>query len=101
MSGNRYWDDLTVLMVDAERHGLPEQHGFVTQVTRDGQRWRSWRQLPNGWYLGIGAAHGEGDYFFAGDEPPHTWPGLGDNWASDLRDPELPPDWQKSDDSVI
>lgn len=101
MNGNRYWDDLTDLMVDAERHGLPEQHGFVTQVTRDGQRWRSWRQLPNGWHLGIGAARDEGDYFFAGDEPPHTWPGLGGDWASDLSDPELPPDWQKSDDSVI
>lgn len=100
MNGQRYWDDLTDWMVDATRHGLPENHGFITQVSGDGQRWRSWRQMPSGWYLGIGGAAGEGEFFFAGSEPPRAWPGVAPEWASDLRNPELPRDWEKSDDPV-
>lgn len=100
-NGGAYWDDLTDEMVDAKSHDLPEQHGFVTEVSSDRQRWRTWRPLPSGWHLAIGGAKEEGNFFYAGSEPPTTWPGIGKEWASDLRDPDLPPDWEKSDDSTL
>lgn len=100
MNGGRFWDDLTDWIVDAERHGLPPEHGFITEVSEDGQRWRSWRRLPNGTYLSIGGAAGEGDFFMSGETPPRTWPGFDSDWTSDLKDPALPPDWAKSDDPV-
>ncbi|MFF2495083.1 hypothetical protein [Agromyces sp. NPDC058064] len=99
-NGGRYWDDLTDMMVNAERHGLPQDHGFTTETSADGQRWRTWRRMPNGSYLAMGAASGEGDFFFAGPEAPTTWPGESPEWVSDLRDPVLPPDWERSDDRV-
>lgn len=101
MNGDRYWDDLTDLMVDPRNHDLPNDHGFVTETTPDGQSWRTWRRLPSGWYLGIGARRGEGELFYSGDWPPSEWPGNGPTWTSDLRDVELHPDWQRSDSSFV
>jgi len=93
-NGNRYWDDLTDVMVDAPSHGLPDNHGFVTQITPDGQKWRTCRQLPNGWYLAIGGADDlRYNFYYQGDAPPTSWPASGSSqWGSDL-DPELPSDW--------
>jgi len=44
-------------MVDAKKHELPEQHGFVVQTSLDGQKWRAWRVLPSAWVLGMGCEH--------------------------------------------
>ena len=101
-NGNRYWDDLTDTMVDARKNCLPDDHGFVTQVTPDGQKWRTWRQLPNRWYLAMGGANDlRHDFYYQGDRPPIGWP-LSDRgqWASDL-DPGLPTDWAYNDGSVM
>jgi len=96
-NGHRYWDDLTDWMVDAEKHGLPEDHGFVTEVTADGQKWRAWRKLPGGWYLGIGGAKHRSEYYYQGSAPPATWPGDNNaDWVSNLTYP-LPSDWEKND----
>ena len=101
-NSNRYWEDLTDTMVDPRKHGLPDDHGFVTQVTPDGQKWRTWRQLPNRWYLGMGGANDlRYDFYYQGDRPPTGWP-LSDpgQWSSDL-DPGLPTDWEHSDGSTM
>ncbi len=101
-NGKRYWDDLTDMMVDAPKHNLPDDHGFVTQITPDGQKWRTWRQLPNGWYLALGGADDLRYYFYyQGDGPPVGWPLSDlDQWASDL-DPDLPSDWEHHDGPTI
>lgn len=97
-NGKRYWDDLTDMMVDAPRHGLRADHGFVTEITPDGQEWRTWRQLPNGWYLAMGGANDlRYDLYYQGGMPPTGWPmSDSDQWTSDL-DSELPSDSEHLD----
>jgi hypothetical protein len=97
--GNRYWDHLTDLMVDAKRHCLPEDHGFVVQVSPDGQVWRAWRQTPGGAVLGIGGTKHHGDYRFQGDQAPEDWPGTSKTWHS-VND-MIPPDWAYNDGSRL
>jgi hypothetical protein len=101
-NGHQYWDDLTDMMVDASAHGLPADHGFVTQVSPDGQKWRTLRQLPNGWYLAIGGANDlRYNFYYQGRTAPTDWPMPGSGqWLSDL-DPELPPDWEHRDGSTV
>lgn len=97
--GNRYWDDLNDMMVDPVRHGLPLAHGFVTEITADGQRWRSWRPTPSGWVLGIGGVAVGSQYLYQGPKPPESWPGDAD-WANTAVEP-WPRDWQKYDGPVL
>jgi hypothetical protein len=95
-NGDRYWDNLTDTMVDPLRYGLPIDHGFVTQITPDGQRWRSWRRTPSGWVLGIGGSDVGSQYVFEGPTVPTTWPGQSTEWVNTAIDP-WPPDWRKYD----
>lgn len=101
----RYWNDsdgLTDLMVDAKKHGLPEQHGFVVQTAPDGQKWRAWRVLPSGWVLGMGGSAWPSEWVYAGAEPPQPWPGDRDTgWVDKTTSPDLPPDWEKGDEPVV
>lgn len=95
-NGNRYWDDLTDLMVDAEKRGLNREHGFRTEVQDDGQSWRSWRVLPSGWVLGIGGTRRRDDYYYSAPVPPETYPGDGPDWVDGLvSEPQV--DWRTSD----
>lgn len=100
--GNRYWNDLTeVVLQPVERYGLPPEHGIVVEITEDGQAWRAWRQLPNGWFLGIGGKDGNpGHFLYAAGSAPDTWPG-GDDWTDATWSPELPPDWERNDRPIV
>ncbi|MCS6557355.1 hypothetical protein NYQ31_02965 [Curtobacterium flaccumfaciens] len=95
-NGGQYWDDLTDWMVDAERHNLPQEHGFHTEVRDDGLAWRSWRATPSGWVLGVGGRERHDDYYFAGPVAPGAWPGDGEAWVDGTR-ADLPVDWRVVD----
>lgn len=94
--GRRYWNHLTDLIVDAERHGLPSDHGFIVEVSEGGQVWRAWRGTPGGAVLGTGGAEHRSQFYFQGDEPPNGWPGKSSEWVDAAREP-WPPDWNKND----
>lgn len=94
--GGRYWDHLTDWIVDADRHGLPTDHGFVVQVADDAQVWRAWRRTPGGAVLGVGGRERSSRYYFQGDDAPTAWPGAGDAWVDAAR-ASWPPDWNRND----
>lgn len=97
--GNRYWDDLTDLIVDPANHGLPDDHGFVVEITADEHAWRAWRRTPGGAVLGIGGLERGSQFYFQGDTPPDSWPTPdSDNWRDSTHD-EWPPDWSYDDNS--
>lgn len=98
--GDRYWDHLTDLIVDAERHGLPDDHGFVVETADAGQVWRAWRRTPGGAVLGAGGASHRSQFYFQGDEPPDGWPGSSAEWVDAARE-EWPADWNKDDGSRL
>jgi len=94
--GDRYWDQLTDLIVDADRHGLPSDHGFVVETAERGQVWRAWRRTPGGAVLGTGGAEHRSQYYVQGDTLPTGWPGRSPEWVDAARE-EWPPDWNKND----
>lgn len=96
--GNRYWNDLTDMVIDpVERYGFTGSHGITVETTRDGQVWRAWRRLPSGWVLAIGGRDGQpAEHLYSGAEPPATWPGDKD-WSDRARALELPIDWIRDD----
>ena len=94
--GDRDWDHLTDLIVDADRHGLPSDHGFVVETAERGQVWRAWRRTPGGAVLGTGGAEHRSQYYVQGDTPPDGWPGRSPEWVDAAR-AEWPPDWNKND----
>lgn len=94
--GNRYWDHLTDIIVDAEKHGIPVDHGFVVEVAEAGQVWRSWRETPGGAVLGVGGRELSSMLYFQGEAPPAGWPGDSDEWVDAART-QWPPDWNKDD----
>lgn len=98
--GGRYWTDLLDWIVDAEKHGLPQAHGFTVEVTRDGQVFRAWRRTPGGAVLGVGARERGSKFLFQGEEPPTHWPGETEAWVDAVR-AEWPPDWHRSDRSRL
>lgn len=100
--GNRYWDDLTEMVLQpADKWGLPNDHGIAVETTPDGQKWRAWRRMPSGWHLGIGGRDGRpGHFLYTAAERPTSWPGDPD-WADELRGIELPRDWTRDDGKVI
>lgn len=98
--GGRYWDHLTDLIVDAERHDLPEDHGFVVETADAGQVWRSWRRGPGGAVLGAGGASHRSQFYFQGEQPPDGWPGSSAEWVDAARN-DWPPDWNKDDRSRL
>lgn len=56
--------------------GLPDNHGIVMRVSRNGQAWWAWRTTPSDWVLGIGANSGPPDqWFYEGIEAPTSSPG--------------------------
>jgi len=104
-SGNCYWSDadgLTDIIVDAPKHGLPEQHGITVQTNPDGQIWRAWRVLPSGWILGMGGSGWRSEWVYSGADTPRSWPGGGDpRWTDKMTSPELPVDWTRDDDPIV
>lgn len=100
--GNRYWNDLTDLVLQpADRFGLPHAHGVRVETTADGQAWRAWRRMPSGWHLGIGGTGGKpGHFLYTGADKPTNWPG-DPGWSDVSRDLVLPEDWTRRDRPVI
>jgi hypothetical protein len=94
--GDRYWDHLTDLIVDANRHDLSSDHGFVVETAEDGRLWRAWRRTPGGAVLGTGGAERRSQYYFQGDVPPRGWPGQSPEWVDAARE-DWPRDWNKDD----
>jgi hypothetical protein len=56
-------------MVDADRHGLPSNHGFVVETADHGQVWLAWRRTPGGALLGTGGAEHRSRYYFPTGRP--------------------------------
>ena len=98
--GDRYWEHLTDLIVDADRHGLPSDHGVVVETAERGQVWRAWRRTPGGAVLGTGGAEHRSQYYFQGDTAPAGWPGRSAEWIDAARE-EWPPDWNKDDGTRV
>lgn len=98
--GGRYWDHLTDLIVDAERHELPADHGFVVEVAEGGQIWRAWRRTPGGAVLGTGGMEHRSQYYFQGEDAPDGWPGASSEWVDAARE-TWPADWDKNDNSRL
>lgn len=99
--GETFWDDLTDMVVSpASKWGLPDQHGIVVETTGDKKKWRAWRRTPSGWVLGIGATGRFGEYRYAGDRPPTSWPGGSDEWI-DAAVALGPVDWERNDASRL
>lgn len=63
--------------------GLPEEHGIVMKVRKDGQAWYAWRRTISGWVLAVGAK-GEppNQWFYDGPQPPRGYPGSDPAWPA-------------------
>lgn len=82
--------------MDAEKYGLPTDHGFKVEVAEVGQVWRAWRKTPGGAVLAVGGRERRSMFYFQGDAPPISWRGDSDEWVDAARE-EWPPDWDKDD----
>jgi hypothetical protein len=98
--GGRYWDDLLDAIIDAERRGLPKQHGITVEIAERGQVWRAWRRTPGGAVLGVGGREHRSKYYFQGEREPTGWPGSSDEWCDSARE-AWPPDWDVDDSSRL
>jgi hypothetical protein len=81
--GQRYRADLIDLFVPIFRSiGLPESHGIVMRVARDGQAWYAWRRTVTGWCFAIGDSAPPPDQWeFDGPQPPSDFPGKDPAWG--------------------
>lgn len=62
---------------------LPEEHGIVMEVSKDGQTWYAWRRTISGWVFAVGAAGAPPDQrFYDGEAPPKGFPGPKGTWGS-------------------
>ncbi len=73
-----------------ERQGLPDPHGIVMKVRRDGQAWFAYRKTVTGYYFAIGAVGDPNIYwYYDGNKPPSGFPSDKGGWSShfgDIRD---------------
>lgn len=95
--GERYWDHLTNWIVDADKHGLPKDHGFVVETTDEGQTFRAWRRIPGGAVLAVGGRERRSMFYYQGESPPVSWPSAGTEGWRDATQEEWPPDWNHND----
>jgi hypothetical protein len=55
--------------------GLPEDHGLVVEVSKNGTAYRAWRRTVSGWCFAVGrSTKGSRTHFYDGAEPPTTFP---------------------------
>jgi hypothetical protein len=87
---DRYRDDLLDKLGDFRRKGLPNPHGIVMHVSKDGQRWYAYRRTVSGWVFAIGAAGPPTDQWRSDrPEPPNEPPGDSKDWTTDRFDHSL------------
>jgi len=99
---HKYWTDQLQIWVEPAKYGLPPNPGFRVETTRDGQRWRGWRELPSEWVLAIGGAGPDSEWFYSAATAPTSWPGdAASPWVNGVTEPDLPPDWQKYDGTLL
>lgn len=78
----RYRNDLLDTLRDLTPHGLPEEHGIMMQIHKNGKAWYAWRRTITGWVFAIGAAKEPPDrWLYDGPEPPTGFPGSDPSWG--------------------
>jgi hypothetical protein len=96
-----YWNDRADELLALNHWGLQEPYGVVVEMTPDRQRWRAWRRTESGWVLGRAGATGWTEWYYAGGEPPSSWPGEAESQWSERDDESedivAPPDWANRD----
>lgn len=79
--------------------GLPDEHGIQLIVRHDGKAWRAWRQVPNGWWFGIGGTSNEAsEWRYDGPEAPTGFPSSKSGRWVDATIQESSAEWQKDDE---
>jgi hypothetical protein len=72
---NTYRDDLLNILNNFSHQGLPDPHGIVMKVRKDGQAWYAWRETPSGYVFGIGASEAPpSQWYWDGPQPPRGYP---------------------------
>jgi hypothetical protein len=78
----RYRRDLMKILGDFTSYGLPEDHGIVMRVRKDGKSWYAWRRTISGWVFAIGAAKAPPDqWLYDGRDVPAGFPGKDPAWG--------------------
>lgn len=91
---DRYKTDLMDMFGDLTGEGLPEDHGVVMRVTRDGRAWYAYRTTPSGYVFAIGASGPPpSQWFWDGPKPPTGYPSEKSGWTS-FMDPDRP-EWRE------
>ncbi len=92
--GSRYRPDLSDLIGDFTRQGLPLDSGITVKVAKDGQAWYAWRRTVTGWCFAIGAAGGPPEQWeYDGPEPPLSFPGRDPQWGDGAFSYEVNRNW--------
>ena len=80
-----YRRDLLDVRGDFSQQGLPEPHGIVMKVRKDGQAWYAYSATPSGYIFGIGASEKPPSlWFWDGSRPPSAYPSKKSGWTSSL-----------------
>lgn len=94
--------DVDDLVSTWDRKRLPQEHGLHIEVAGDGRAWRSWRAVPSGYVLAIGAntAEPEINWVYAGESTPESFPRRSlSEWFDHSEEPSCP-EWQHDDGDV-
>lgn len=80
-----YRRDLLDVLGEFSQQGLPEPHGIVMKVRKDGQAWYAYSATPSGYIFGIGASEKPPSlWFWDGSRPPSAYPSKKSGWTSSL-----------------
>jgi hypothetical protein len=91
---NTYRRDLLEVLGEFSQQGLPEPHGIVMKVRKDGQAWYAYRTTPSGYTFGIGASEEPpSQWFWDGSRPPSGYPSKKLGWTSSM-EPDRP-EWRE------
>ena len=91
---DRYRADLLDVLGDFEQQGLPDPHGIVMKVRKDGQAWYAYRTTPSGYVFAIGASEGPpSQWFYDGGQPPSGYPSTRGGWTSFMEADR--PEWRE------
>ena len=89
-----YRADLLDVLGDFTREGLPDPHGIVMKVRKDGQAWYAYRTTPSGHIFAIGASEGPpSQWYYDGAKPPSGYPSTRGPWTSFLEADR--PEWRE------